>query len=323
MEMDLAPLHPIVVHFAIGLLMAGVLFRLASLAGEHLLGGRLAFAGPAACVLLLAGAVAAFGALKSGEAAEGAAEDIPGAHDAVEDHQKWANRTFWLFAVVAALEAGALVLRRFGKAAPAVAASGLLGLGGLYLLYETGEHGGEVVYSHAGGVGTRTGDPKDVGRLLLAGLYQQAVLDRGEGRRGDAAALIETAAVRFPGDLEVQLLLAESQLEDRKDAALATTTLSRLQIPREEARLRLRHGILLVDAILASGHVEAAKATLQNLASEFPDSALVRERMRRITQASSSPAESTPAATPSPAQPSPISSPAEPTSNASPTVPPE
>lgn len=328
--MDLAPLHPIVVHFAIGLLVAGVLFRLASLAGEHLLGGRLAFSGPAACVLLLAGTAAAFGALQSGEAAEGAAEDIPGAHDAVEDHQDWAKRTFWLFAAVAALEAGGLVLQRFGKAGPALAASGLLGVGGLYLLYETGEHGGKVVYSHAGGVGTRTGDPKDVGRLLLAGLYQQAVLDRSEGRGGDAAALIETAAVRFPGDLEVQLLLAESQLEDRKDAALATTTLSRLQIPREEARLRLRHGILLVDAILASGHVEAAKATLQNVRSEFPDSGLVTERLRRIAQAASTPAGSSPAVTPaespSPAEPvlspSPSLSPS-PGPSPSPVVPPQ
>jgi hypothetical protein len=147
------------------------------------------------------------------------------------------------------------------------------------------------------------------------------MLDRSEGRGGDAAALIESAAVRFPGDLEVQLLLAESQLEDRKDAALATTTLSRLQIPKEERRLRLRHGLLLVDAILASGHVEAAKATLQNVRSEFPDDPRVRERLRRITEAGGGgapPAAAAPAEpSPSPGSPSP-EAPASPSPSPSP-----
>jgi len=149
-------------------------------------------------------------------------------------------------------------------------------------VYETGEHGGAVVYSHAGGVGTRTRDPRDVGRLLLAGLYRQAVQDRGAGRAQEAAQLIELAAARFPADLEVQLLLAESQLEDHKDPSAATATLSRLQIPKDEPRLRLRYGILLADALLGSGHPDAAKATLQNLTSEFGDSGPVKERLRRL-----------------------------------------
>jgi uncharacterized membrane protein len=46
---DIGPLHPIVVHFAIGLLVAGVALRWLSLTG------RVRFAGPAAALLLLVG----------------------------------------------------------------------------------------------------------------------------------------------------------------------------------------------------------------------------------------------------------------------------
>jgi uncharacterized membrane protein len=298
---DLGPLHPIVVHFAIALLVTGVLFRLASLLGTHLLKGRLAFMGPAACVLLLAGTAAAYMAVESGEAASGDAEAIPGVEPLVDEHADWAGWTLRLFAVVVALEGAGLVLVRWGKAAPALLASGGLGLAGLYLVYETGEHGGALVFSHAGGVGTRTRDPRDIGRLLRAGLYQQAVQDRGAGRSADAARLVELLASRFPADLDVQLLLAESQLEDHKDPAAATATLSRLQIPKGEPRLRLRHGILLADALVGSGHPDAARATLQNLKSDFADDGQLKERLRRLeaTPATSG-AASSPAPSPAP-----------------------
>ena len=260
----------------------GVLFRLASIVGTSLLKGRLAFAGPAACVLLLLGTAAVYLAVESGEAASGDAESIPGVALRVEEHEDWAEWTYRLFVVVSGLEIAGLVLRRWGKATPALLASSALGLGGLYLVYETGEHGGAVVFSYAGGVGTRSGDPRDVGHLLLAGLYQQALLDRGAGKAAEAARLIELAAARFPGDLEVQLLLAESQLEDHKDAAAATATLSRLQIPKDESGLRLRHGILLADALIESGHPDAAKATLQNLKAEFADDERIKQRMKKL-----------------------------------------
>jgi uncharacterized membrane protein len=317
MDFDLGPLHPIVVHFALALLFAGVLFRLAHLAGVFLLKGRLAFAGPAACTLLLAGLAAAYVAVETGESASADAEAIPGAEAAVEEHEEWGEWTFRLFAVIAVIEVVALVLERFGKATPALLASGVLGLVGLFFLYETGEHGGTVVFSYAGGVGTRSRDPQDVSRLLLAGLYQQAVLDRAEGRGDDAARMIEVAASRFPGNLEVQLLLAESQLEDRQDAAAATATLGRLQIPRQESGLRLRHGVLLVDALVAAGHEDAARAALSSVKSEFPEDGQVKERVRRL-EGSPQSGGASPA---TPASPSGASAPtaAPPSSTASPT----
>ncbi|HEY5907076.1 MAG TPA: hypothetical protein VIZ31_03480, partial [Vicinamibacteria bacterium] len=258
-------------------------FRLAWLAGALLRTQRLAFAGSGACVLLLLGTLAAFVSVRSGESARGDAEGVPGAELAVREHADWAGWTLRLFAAVAVLEAAALWLDRFGKATPALIASGVLGLFGLYLVYETGDHGGKFVYSHAGGVGTRSGDLKDVGRLLLAGLYQQSVVDRAEGRPEEAARLLELAAARFPGDVEVQLLLAESQLEDLKDAGRALSTLEQIEVPRAQAGLRLRHGVLMVDALLASGRAEQARAELARLDVEFPESGLLHVRKQRLT----------------------------------------
>ena len=209
---SLAPFHPVIVHFAIGLAVAGVLLRWLSL------GGRIAWAGPAAATLLLTSAVAVFAAARSGTDAHGPVERVPGSAQAVSQHEEWGNRTYRAFVVVGLLELVALALRARGRAKPVLIASALVGLGGLYALYEAGEHGGELVYSYAGGIGIRTGAPEDVGRLLLAGLYHQAQLDRKAQRPEDAAVLIEMAARRFPSD---PLAAAESLLLDRKDAGAA------------------------------------------------------------------------------------------------------
>ena len=157
---------------------------------------------------------------------------MPGSAQAVGEHEEWGNWAYRAFVVVGLLELAALALRSRGRAKPALVASALVGLGGLFVLYEAGEHGGKLVYSYAGGVGIRTGAPEDVGRLLLAGLYHQAQLDRKAQRPEDAAALIELAARRFPADPGVQLAAGESLLLDRKDAAAAVTALERTSVPR-------------------------------------------------------------------------------------------
>ena len=77
---SLGPYHPIVVHFAIGFLIAGVILRGLSLTG------RAAFAGPAALGLILAGTLASKLAVESGLAAHGPVERIPGVASAVVEH---------------------------------------------------------------------------------------------------------------------------------------------------------------------------------------------------------------------------------------------
>lgn len=269
---DIGFYHPLIVHFVIALAMVGVLFRWVSLTGKA------KFTGPAAAALLLLGTVAAIVAARSGNDASIAVEAVPGSAAFVRAHEEWGLRTRNILVIVSALEVLALV----GRAAwtrPALLASGVVGLAVLGCIYETGERGGELVYAHAGGVGIRSGDPADVARLLLAGLYQQAQLDERAGRTDDAAALIEVAARRFPSEPTVQVLMAESLLEHRHDPAAALAVLRTVAVGMDDRPLRFRHGWLTADALEALGQTDAARTTLQQLRTEFPESARLRRRL--------------------------------------------
>jgi uncharacterized membrane protein len=258
-------LHPQVVHFAIALLIVGVLFRaLAWL-------GRPAFVSPAAVTLLTLGTLAAIAAAYTGDAAHGPIERMPGLRPAVVAHEAWGERVRNIFVIVLVAEALALAMRKSPKARYALMASTAIGLVGLVALYEAGEHGGEIVYGYAGGVGTRSGNPEDVGYLLRAGLYQQALADRNAGKPDGAAALMDVAAQRFPGDVEVQLARAESLLIDRKDPPAALAALRAITPPLDVDYVRVRHGMLTADALEAAGQRDGAIATLQQLVAAVPN----------------------------------------------------
>jgi uncharacterized membrane protein len=265
--------HPQFVHFAIALLVAGVAFRAVSVMG------RPAFAAPAATTLLVAGTLAAWLAVQSGTAAHGPVERVPGARAAVMEHEEWGIWTRNVFFGVVALEAIALALWRSPKRRLVFAASSVVGLVGLMCVYEAGEHGGALVYAYAGGVGIRSGNPADVERLLLAGLYNQAQVERKAGRLNEAAALLTMAADRHPNDPELQLVAAESLLIDRKDARAAIEKLKSIQPPRDNRALRIRHGLLTADALEAAGQREGAAAIVQSLVTEYPDVARLKQRL--------------------------------------------
>jgi uncharacterized membrane protein len=268
--------HPQFVHFAIALLAVGVVLRLISLAG------RPAFVAPAALTLLAAGTIAATLAVQSGVAAHGPVESVPGARAAVVDHEAWGIRTRNVFWAVIALEMIALALWRSPRRRMAYAASAVVGVVGLFCLYEAGEHGGELVYGYAGGVGIRSGDPADVDRLLLAGLYHEALSERKAGRGAEAAKLLELAAERHPGDAEVQLAAAESLLLDRKDPRTALEKLRAIQPPQANRSLRIRHGMLTADALEAAGQREGAAAIVQALVTEYPDVPRLKQRLEKL-----------------------------------------
>jgi uncharacterized membrane protein len=275
---SLAEFHPQVVHFAIALLVTGLVFRWISLTGRAL------FTGPAAAVLLLAGTLAAVVAVKSGDDAHGPAERVPGARAAVIEHEEWGERTRNLFFFVAAFEIGALLVRRRSTrvAKGLTVASALVGLIGGWMLYEAAEHGGELVYAYAGGVGIRSGDTADVTRLYVAGLYHSAQQARAQHDSGRAAELFATLGRQLPGDTTARFLAIESMIRDRRDGRGALAELGRTGVPADNQRWRLRHGFLKTDAFLLLGQSDSARATLEQLAQDFPAAQRVKDRLAEI-----------------------------------------
>ncbi len=277
---SLASLHPQVVHFAIALLFLGVPLRLIALTG------KVPFAKHAATLLLLLGTAAAVVSVKSGVDAHGPVERIPGARAAVMEHEEHGIEARNLFLGVAALELLALGLAaggstvRFAKAA--YIASAAVGLAGMGALYEAGEHGGELVYSYAGGPGIRSGDTTDVKRLLLAGLYAQAQADRKAGRPADAARLTQEMAARFPEDTTIKFLVVESLQKDVQDLPGALATVRSIAVDTASARWVTRQASVTADLLLAMGHADSARLVLAPMVEKYPENTRLKAKLDSI-----------------------------------------
>lgn len=277
---EIGVFHPQIVHFVVALLLVGVALRVVSLTG------KLKWTSPAATTLLLLGTVAAVLAVKSGDEAHGPAERVPGARDAVVEHEEWGERTRNIFLGVAALELVALAGAGRKWQRGVLAASAVVGLAGGFAVYEAGEHGGELVYSYAGGVGVRSGEPEDVNRLLTAALYHNLVKDRSEGRHVDAARLIDELVSRNADDPTVQYMVVESMMIDRGDPARARGLLADMTPPADQPRLVSRHTLLLADALEGLGFPDSARAALEAAKGQLPETSHpgIDRRIARIGQ---------------------------------------
>ncbi len=268
---NIASFHPQIVHFIIVLGFVGVGLRILSLVV------KIEWIKPAATVTLLAAAAAGVLAARSGDEAHQPAERIPGARTAVQDHEELGERARNLFLVVAGFELLALAVGKREKARKAaLVGSAVTGLVAAFFLFEAAEHGGEVVYAYAGGVGTRSGNPADVEHLLVAGLYHGAQADRQAGDTVSAARLTEELLRQMPDDFGVQLLAARSQLVDLHDPSAAMASLDRMQVPADNARMALQVGMLRSDVYLAMGQPDSARTVLQQLIAQFPDNSMVQ-----------------------------------------------
>jgi uncharacterized membrane protein len=263
--MDLAPFHPQIVHFVIALGLVGVALRLVSLTG------KLPWTRPAAATLLILAGLASLTAVMSGTAAHGPVERIPGAGPAVHEHEEageWA-RNVLLF--VAAIEIAAVALAKKEQIVRGLMyLSAVAGLVACATIYRAGDLGGQLVYSYAGGVGIRSGEPEDVHRLLVAGLYQQARAAREAGRRDEAQRLIEELVRQVPGDPGVTLLSIESMIRDRQDPQAALAALAALAVPEDSPRLAIQKGLMQSEALAAAGQKDSARAVLEDLQQRFP-----------------------------------------------------
>jgi predicted Zn-dependent protease len=135
------------------------------------------------------------------------------------------------------------------------------------------------VYSYGGGPGLRTGNPKDVERLLIAGLYNQSREDRKAGRPAEAAALIDELAKRMPQDPEARLLRVESLMLDRKNYAAAVAAADSIAIEPANARLRARQATLKADAFISMGQRDSARAVLSAAAAAMPTNTRLKAKL--------------------------------------------
>jgi uncharacterized membrane protein len=271
--------HPVIVHFAIALVILGVLFRWISLTG------RAPSTGPAAATLLILGAVAAYLAVHSGTDAHGPVERIPGVRQAVMDHEDAGHWARNVFLVVALLEIIAFVAKKRSVQIARVAlwGSAVVGIFGFAAILKAADKGGDLVYDYAGGVGTRSGDTADVNRLYLAGLYQAALQARAQHDSARAAALFTQLEREFPSDTNVRLLAIESLVRDKNNGRAALTALSRVSVAPGDRRLQLRVGFLKADAYVAAGKPDSARAVLERLGTAFPDmQQRIKERLKNV-----------------------------------------
>ena len=273
---DIAQFHPQLVHFIVALGVAGVILRLVSLTG------KVPWTNPAATTLLLVAAVVSMLAVKSGAEAHGPAERVPGAREAVQEHEELGERTRNLFLLVAALELAAIAFKhreRMQRGFRVV--SGVAGIAAAVVLYQAGAAGGKLVYSYAGGVGLRSGDPADVQRLLVAGLYHQARAARAAGSHAEAARLVDELALQRPGDPSIPFLTIESMIRDRHDFAGALVVLATQSPASDNNRLNIQKGLLTSEAFDSLGQPDSARATLKALAEKFPKNRFIAEAVAK------------------------------------------
>lgn len=269
---EIASFHPQLVHFVVALLIVGVLARVMSLIPIR---GRISFVGSMAATLIFLGTVASVLAVRSGLEAHERVEGIPNIRPVVNTHEEYGETTRNIFLAVSLVEIGIIA---FATRKPALArglrvVSAVVGVVGVVFLFETAEHGGEIVYGYAGGPGVRTGDSSAVRRLLVAGLYQNAMLDRRAGNSKTAATRIDELQRMLPADTSVRLLRIQSLVRDRKDPAAALAALDSLAVAPSDPRLYMQKAMLQAEALDLAGQRDSARAVLTALKKEVPQAA--------------------------------------------------
>lgn len=166
-------IHPLIVHFPIALLVSAALVDLAALVLRKRPGLR-----DLATLLYCAGAGAAITAYFTGRNAETSLLLPAEVNLFVDEHEDWAFRTTWFFVFFASVRLAVSYIIR-PKTIVLPAGVFLVGLVGIFMLYETAEHGGELVFAHGIGVQNTTEDeakPELPARAAAPGII---LLDEG------------------------------------------------------------------------------------------------------------------------------------------------
>lgn len=144
-QTSLPNLHPAIVHFPIVLLNLALLFDIAAL----LLSSK-DWIRKTALALWMLGIAFAGITYWSGHEASESVELSSEAQPVLAEHEDLAGYVLWFFGVYAGIRLGLYFFLSYKR--PIHGAMIALALPGLYLLFETADHGGELVYKHAVGV---------------------------------------------------------------------------------------------------------------------------------------------------------------------------
>lgn len=145
---DWAPnIHPMIVHFPVVLLMIAVLFDVIGLFFT-----KFDWLKKSALFLYFLGTIAAVVAFLTGRAASDGLNIPANVINAVNDHADWAEITLWFFSIYTIIR---LLIGYFSKSLKKVIVIPivLLGLLGIYFLYQTGDHGAKLVFGYGLGTG--------------------------------------------------------------------------------------------------------------------------------------------------------------------------
>jgi uncharacterized membrane protein len=145
----LASLHPLIIHFPIALFIIYTLFEIIGAFSKN------EFFSKVAHIILFLGVLGAIAAVLTGNQAESLMSQwenqgaIIQLH-AIGEHEELANTTLWVFVGILVLRTVLVLKKKFTGYIKYIFV--VLALVGCYFLYETGEHGGKLVYKY--GLGT-------------------------------------------------------------------------------------------------------------------------------------------------------------------------
>lgn len=141
-----AQFHPKIIHFPIAFLIVYLLLELLGAIFKK------DFFSKTAHLFLFFGVLGALAAVLTGNLAEDAFEGWNKTTSAIlETHSTYANITLWYFTALLVIRTFLVLRKKFSNLFRYIFC--VLALVGSYFIYQTGKHGGEMVFQH--GVGTQ------------------------------------------------------------------------------------------------------------------------------------------------------------------------